>query len=100
MSTQIETSVSSFSVMIQAKGWKPLWALPIICFEFCDALTSLSIVYSFSFPLTIWIPDFLYAFLSSELTVCWFASPKHKGILLFIYKWFIFFIKNFDKLER
>ena len=53
MSTQIETNVSSFSVMIQAKGWKPLWVLPIICFEFCDALTWLSIEYSFSFPLAI-----------------------------------------------
>ena len=39
MATQIEMNVSSFSVMIQAKGYKPLWVLPIICREFCDELT-------------------------------------------------------------
>ena len=36
--------LSNFSVMIQAKGCKSLWILSIICREFCDALTWLSIV--------------------------------------------------------
>ena len=61
--------IVNLSVMIQAKGWKSIWILSIICREFCDALTWLSIVSLSHFNKKSAVSDFLRVF--KFWTSCW-----------------------------